>query len=387
MIRASPILLVAACATVASQAQQVDLHTLAANASAHNGQIVRTCGWARNGFEDQSISVAEHTRDHAGRPNPGLTVTWLESAPLTEHGQAEWRCIAGRVQPVCPDLAPDEICITNASPYWDWEIVQQPQPGERFRDCAYCPEMVAIPGGSFLMGSPRTEQGRRDDEGPRRRVTIQPLAVGRFEVTFDQWAACVNRGGCNSVNPDDEGWGRGDRPVINVTWNDAQAYVRWLSDETGQAYRLLSEAEWEYAARAGTRGRFSNNGGYADLCAIANHADGSTTFSWRNTACSDGVGDRTAPVGSYAANAFGLHDMHGNVSEWVQDCYALYVDLPRDGSAHERERPGGLSCSRVLRGGSWQVNPLLLRSASRSRHNYPFLAAENDIGFRVARIL
>ncbi len=127
MIKTLPVLLVAACVSVASQVPHVDLRALAANTSAYNGQVVRTCGWARNGFEDQSISVARQTRDAAGRPYPGFTMTWLESAPHTEHGQSEWRCITGRIEPVCPDLSPEQICVTNAAPYWDWQIVQQAQ--------------------------------------------------------------------------------------------------------------------------------------------------------------------------------------------------------------------------------------------------------------------
>ncbi len=131
-----------------------------------------------------------------------------------------------------------------------------PAVGERFSDCSVCPEMVVVPAGSFLMGSPSSEEERLDNEGPVHRVTIpQPFAVGRYEVTFDQWDACVSEGGCSHV-PHDAGWGRGNRPVVNVNWHDAGEYVDWLSHKTGKRYRLLSEAEWEYAARAGTRGPF-----------------------------------------------------------------------------------------------------------------------------------
>ncbi len=130
------------------------------------------------------------------------------------------------------------------------------KPGETFRDCPECPEMVVIPAGNFTMGSPANEPGRYDDEGPRHRVTIpRAFALGRYEVTFAEWDACVQAGGC-SRRPDDWGWGRGNRPVINVSWGDAREYVRWLSRKTGQAYRLPSEAEWEYAARAGRPWRF-----------------------------------------------------------------------------------------------------------------------------------
>ena len=128
------------------------------------------------------------------------------------------------------------------------------RPGTVFRDCAACPEMVVVPAGSFMMGSPTSEEGRYDDEGPRHRVTIgSPFSVGVYEATFAEWDGCVRAGGCGGYRPEDEGWGRGSRPVMNVSWEDAQEYVRWLSRETGQRYRLLSEAEWEYVARAGTQ--------------------------------------------------------------------------------------------------------------------------------------
>lgn len=238
-----------------------------------------------------------------------------------------------------------------------------------FRDCAECPEMVVVPAGSFTMGSPLGEKDRDSDEGPQRNVTIgSSLAVGRYEVTFAEWDACVAGGGC-AHQPSDRGWGRGTRPVIDVNWNDAQAYVAWLSRRTGQRYRLLSEAEWEYAARAGTASR---------------HWWGDDIG--RNNANCYGCGSpwdgkQTAPVGSFKANPFGLHDMHGNVLEWVEDCSAnTHNGAPSDGSA----RTGGNCEFRVLRSGSWNYAPRNLRSARR--RIMPTVTRFDYVGFRVARI-
>ena len=239
----------------------------------------------------------------------------------------------------------------------------QPGVGQRFRDCPECPEMVVVPAGSFLMGSPDAEEGRFEDEGPLHRVTFAaPFAVGIYEVTFDEWDACVASGGCGGHRPKDL-WGRGRHPVIFVNWNDAQSYVRWLSDKTGKRYRLLSESEWEYVARAGTRTPFH-------------------TGSTISTGQANYNGNKTVPVGSFPANAFGLYDVHGNVWEWVQDCWnGNYQGAPRDGSAWE----SGNCPVRVLRGGSWYYEPGSLRSANRNGY-YP--GVRNGIGgFRVARTL
>ena len=241
--------------------------------------------------------------------------------------------------------------------------------GRRFQDCSLCPRMVVLPRGSFKMGSPAGESGRLESEGPVRVVTINYwLAVGVYEVTFAEWDACVSDGGCEGYRPDDRGWGRGNRPVMDVSWDNAQSYVRWLSNKTRASYRLLSEAEWEYAARAGkvTAYRWGNEIG-------------------RNRANCDGCGSRWvwwAEVGSFPANEWGVHDMHGNVWEWVQDCWNdSYRGAPSDGSAWER----GDCSKRVIRGGSWFDDPPYLRAANRERIN----ADSKDIyyGFRVARTL
>ena len=236
--------------------------------------------------------------------------------------------------------------------------------GKRFQDCAVCPKMVVVPAGTITMGS--------DRNGPRHTMTIQRrFAVGRYEVTFGEWDACVTNGGCGEHRPGDRNWRRDRRPVINVNWRDARSYVRWLRRLTGQRYRLLSEAEWEYAARAGTR----------------------TAYSWgafvgRNRANCKGCkshwgGRKTAEVGSFPANGFGLHDMHGNVREWVADCWhGNYRGAPADGSAWTTGRNCG---SRVRRGGSWRDGPGRIRSSSRLKSKAK--GRDSKTGFRVALTL
>ncbi|MBX2854362.1 MAG: SUMF1/EgtB/PvdO family nonheme iron enzyme [Rhodobacteraceae bacterium] len=249
--------------------------------------------------------------------------------------------------------------------------------GETFKDCPQCPEMIALRGGVFTMGSPDNEPERDTDEGPQRRVTLAGFAVGKYEVTFAQWDACADAGGC-SYRPKDA-WGRGDQPVMRVSWNDAQEYVRWLSQQTGQTYRLPSEAEWEYAARAGTETPFHTGPRItpeqANFAAIHSY-NGSAKGVWRK---------QTVPVGSFPANGWGLHDVHGNVSEWVQDCRHFdYSGAPSDGSAWMNDRNGDCS-SAVLRGGSWSRTPAVIRSANRNRFFRD--DSNSSIGFRVAQTL
>ena len=231
---------------------------------------------------------------------------------------------------------------------------------EKFRDCDGCPWMVVVPSGSYMMGSPSSEEDRGDDEGPVHRVTIsEPFAVGVYEVTFGEWDRCHRTGGCRH-NPRDRGWGRGDRPVIYVSWHDAKEYVDWLSGETGLEYRLLSESEWEYVARAGTTGPF--HFGSTISPEQANY-DGRHTYG---SGRKGRYRRRTVPVGSFPPNGFGVHDVHGNVTEWVEDC-------------------GSYCTARVVRGGSWNNPPELLRSA----YNFSYAADSRSpsIGFRVARTL
>ncbi len=259
------------------------------------------------------------------------------------------------------------------------------RPGRVFRDCPECPEMVVVPAGSFMMGSPSSEEGRSGSEGPQHRVTIsEPFAVGKYEVTFAEWDACVAAGGCGGYRPDDLGWGRGQRPVVIVNWDNAIAYVAWLSRKAGERYRLLSEAEWEYAARAGTR---SSRYWGDDVWAQCDHANGydrtakaELDFVWEHAPCRDGS-VHTARVGSYGENGFGLSDVLGNVTEWVEDCWHdSYVGAPTDGSAWVT---GGDCGQRVIRGGSWYNDPSALRSADRGWYEHQ----TETIGFRVSRTL
>ena len=233
------------------------------------------------------------------------------------------------------------------------------------------PAMVIIKPGQFRMGCV-SDESCEDDEFPVHDVNIAyRFALSEHEITFADWDACVADGGCNGDSPDDEGWGRGDRPVINVSWNDARSYVSWLSRSTGATYRLPSEAEWEYAARAGSETSYSwgdNIGQNRANCAEAS--------------CRDPF-DTTAPVGSFAANAWGLHDMHGNVYEWTHDCWggSSYQGAPSDGSAWVDGNCG----LRMLRSGAWTSRPESLRAANRVRES---IETRRDVlGFRVAREL
>jgi len=224
----------------------------------------------------------------------------------------------------------------------------------QFKDCDDCPQMVVIPAGEFTMGSPLAELGAE----AQHRVTIaMPFAVSKFEITFDEWDACATDGGCGGYWPDDQGWGRGNHPAINISWENAKAYVDWLGRKTGKPYRLLSESEWEYAARAGTTTRFS----HGDILSPGQvNYDGSVDGSGP----SDVNRQRTVPVGSFPANGFGLHDMHGNVAEWVEDCWhdEYTAMAPADGSAWVDGDCNG----RVVRGGSWEDSEVEQRSAART---------------------
>jgi formylglycine-generating enzyme required for sulfatase activity len=227
-----------------------------------------------------------------------------------------------------------------------------------FRDCPDCPEMARLEGGAFMIGSPPSEVGRRAWEGPQRNMQIAPFAISVREVTFAEWDACVAAGGCGRYAPPDRGWGRGVHPVLMVSWNDAQTYVRWLSERGGRTYRLPSEAEWEFAARGGA----------------------ATAYWWGDRYDPSQVAlGRTSDAGAHAANPFGLFDVTGNVAEWVEDCYVNgYAEIPADGRAMQQ----GNCAQRVVRGGSWRDNAQGLRLANRSRIARG--TRDAGVGFRVA---
>ena len=277
-----------------------------------------------------------------------------------------------------------------------------PSPNE-FRDCPECPTMVRVPGGTFQMGDASAKA--KADERPVHSVTLPAFAAGKFEVTYGEFAAFVAATGrspatgCLTDRRGGHGWGfdadaswrdpsyllTDRQPVVCVAWAAADAYAQWLSMRTGKIYRLLSEAEWEYAARAGTTTQYWWGDKADDLCAYANGGDLAMQKrfpSWPAAQCDDGQA-YTAPVGSYRPNAFGLYDMAGNAWEWTQDCYApSYDPQPRDGGAYT----SGSCAHRVLRGGSWGWGVVDLRSAQRNGLLPPTIQG-GDIGFRVARSL
>jgi formylglycine-generating enzyme required for sulfatase activity/V8-like Glu-specific endopeptidase len=301
-----------------------------------------------------------------------------------EREEAERQRVAALEKPTppAPQPAPRPVSPPPQAPA---AAIGGPKIGETFRDCAECPEMVVVAAGSFTMGS-----NDYDSEKPPRRVTIaQPFAVGKFEVTVSEYLACVAAKVCRApewqeagskynvkTGTDDHYKKLGaaltakDHPVVGVSWDDAKAFAKWMSTKTGQSYRLLTEAEWEYAARAGTTTKYP----WGDVVGRGNANCDGCGSQWDNK--------QTAPVGSFKPNPFGLHDMHGNVWEWVEDCWIdSYKGAPSDASA--RTTACTESSQRVLRGGSWIIVPRFLRSAYRSRNS---TGNRNiDYGFRVAR--
>ena len=265
-------------------------------------------------------------------------------------------------------------------------------------------EMVTIPGGTFRMGDLSGEG--EDDEKPVHSVTVPTFMMGKYEVTVGQFRRFVKateyrtdaernaagKEGCSIYTRDGWKWTWGrswrspgysvedDHPVVCISWNDAQAFIEWLTEQIGESYRLTTEAEWEYAARAGSATKYHFGDSESQLCRYANHADSSTNFDWENKSCSDGVGMRTAEVGRYQPNNYGVHDVHGNVNEWLQDCWnENYQGAPVNGSVWEL----GDCSRRVIRGGSWYNN--LGTQRSSDRHGSLRSSRTADIGFRLAQ--
>ena len=283
------------------------------------------------------------------------------------------------------------------------DATQSSRPGKTFRDCNECAEMVVIPAGSFDMGSPSGEAGRQNDEGPVHRVSVKSFALGRTEITKGQFAAFVQASGYDAGNKcyvlanekwseqeganwKNPGYAQGDdHPAVCINWNDAKAYAEWMSRKTGKSYRLPTEAEWEYAARAGSASSRYWGEDADQACGYANVGDQTlknqvSGWQYPTHNCTDGYA-YTAPVGHYKPNAFGLYDMIGNVWEWVQDSYhENYNGAPTDGTEWAGDGAG-----RVLRGGSWNVEPQYARASVRSGDGP---AGRGDgSGLRLARTL
>ncbi len=362
---------------------------------------------------DQSVGrffFAESRRDE---PNP-LPVTvpaakctadealWQEAKNLdTVEGYEAYleECATGRYA-VMAKAAKKKVA--GGTPVVPAPVAEAYPAGKVFRDCDGCPEMVVIPGGGYEMGSPGGEAGRSDDEGPVHRVEVKKVGLGKYEVTRGEFRRYVREtgrtvSGCWVYDGKDwkEEKGRSwenpgyeqsdDHPVVCVSWEDAKGYARWLSGKSGKEYRLVSESEWEYAARGGSRGMRPWGDGEREACGYANVADqaGKRKYDWGPWVfdCDDGYAT-TAPVGSYRENGFGLKDMLGSVWEWVEDCWnESYRGAPGGGSAWT----GGDCSRRVFRGGSWSGRPSLVRSAKR--FGLELAIRSNIMGFRIARTL
>ncbi len=337
---------------------------------------------------------------------PPQTQPRAEASPAPQVVQPAAR---PQTMPVAPALAPEKTAQSPAAALSSGGD-QAVAPGDSFKDCENCPDMVVVPAGSFVMGSPEGEQGRSVDEGPQHVVAIaRPFAAGKFEVTVDQFAAfvkdtqydagtkCLTLEEGKSGVKDGRSWRdpgypqTGAHPVACVSWNDVKAYLGWLGKKTGKDYRLLSEAEWEYAARAtttrGTNTRYTFGDDDNTMCRYGNVADRTArqtipgATAWTTYPCSDGYA-YAAPVGLFAANAFGLYDVHGNVWEWTEDCYnGNYIGAPGDGAAWT----SGDCEHRVIRGGMWGSSPSSVRTARRLKDQ--IATRTQNIGFRVARAL
>ena len=308
----------------------------------------------------------------SAKHNLNVAVTKPEQTPFSEKNQGDDTPATKAPEPE----QPAEIPPASPSPTLPLPSKESPakakityRPGDTFSDCNVCPKMIVVPAGKFVMGE---ADGGMTGDAPATPVSLpKAIAVGQFEVTFEEWDACVSDGGCLSYKPHDDGWGRGKQPVMNISWFDTLGYLNWLYSKTGHFYRLPSEAEWEFAARAGS---------------VTNYWWGDKTGT-NQAVCKDcgneGDYNRSAPVGSFSPNAFGLYDTAGNLWEWTQDCYSM--TSYREHTAYPGPVSGPDDCSRVLRGGGWDIISTGLRSSFRltsgpSNRN-------NIYGFRVVRDL
>lgn len=276
-----------------------------------------------------------------------------------------------------PPYTPRQIQPWGGAPL-PAEVEATLKPKDSFKECADCPEMVVVPAGSFMMGTPAAEPDRNKGEDPVHRVTIaKPFAVGRFAISFDEWDACLADGGCKGVKGDDHGFGRGRLPAHGLSFEHAQAYLAWLSKKTGRTYRLPSESEREYFTRAGTTTPFwfgkTVGPQNANYDASIPYADGPR-------------GERSKgpkPVDAYAPNPFGLYQVHGNIYEWTQDCFnkRYNEDTPADGSPWLE----GDCSKRMVRGGEWGWSPNVMRSGARNESRAD--SGAGPYGFRVVRTL
>lgn len=350
--------------------------------------VVPEVSWA--GFDEGVASPIQET--HA--------IALKGSKPLAEQGKLYAKAAEQRDMSAIPARASTAMQDNAAKAS---EAKRAPKSGRIFRDCPGCPEMVAIPSGSFDMGSPDTERGRGDDESPVHRVKVAAFALGKTEITRGQFALFVKT---TKYHSDDKCWtlekgtfedrsgnwskpgyAQDDKhPVTCINWNDAKAYAKWMSRKTGKRYRLPTEAEWEYAARgnASTSRYWGDNPDeaceYANVADETAHAQIDGASSWSAFECTDGFA-YSAPAGSFKPNAFGLKDMLGNVWEWTEDSYHdSYKGAPTDGRAWQ-----GDGAKRVLRGGSWNNAPRNVRAAARNG-NKPALCF-SFFGFRLARML
>ena len=324
-------------------------------------QVNQATGGAQTPFYNSGLIGEDFCFGDCSRPAPPVNTNAI-------------RVVSGGVGRDVGDTSEPEAPIVAANAAPDFST---------FKDCEDCPEMIVIPEGTFLMGSPANEYRRFDNEGPQREVSIARLAVGKFEVTFGEYGACRDAGGCAEHDPfdglrKDALWSTANRPVMNLNVEGAEAYLEWLNSQVdGAPYRLLTEAEWEYVARAGTTTPFSTG---EDISSAQANYNGQRNFA--NEPVDGAYLRRPTDVGSYPPNAFGLHDMHGNVAEWTADCFSnSYDGHPTDGTAF----PGRAKCSRSVRGGDYSKVPSYVRSAKRDGE--PSSRRDERIGFRVAKTL